>query len=145
LALDDSFHFGDGSAVGRYAIEVEVFNSITEKHLTTLRSCVFYRSSRGSNEDCLTFLRSLKRINSEQWMTFDGNFSAGNRYTVIFLSNGRVSKYIDAGVYVNSTNELNLTSDKLIGAAGRTYDILAHDHDRNVSSTLGRVTIPAAQ
>ena len=143
LLLDDTLHFGEGSAVGRYIIEVKVFQGYTKERVATLHSCVYYRNSTQSNVECSTYLRSIKRVNSEQWLTFEGNFSERSRYSVTFLSNGKVIKHLEAGIYTTVKHELNISSDELTGISSHTYDILVHDHDQNCSSTLARATIPS--
>lgn len=144
LTLDDTFHFGEASPAGRYMIEVGVFRPHTKERLATLRSCVVYQNGERSIDACSLHLRSLKRANSEEWLIFDGNFSADSRYSATLLSGSRVVKYLEGNIGTSGPREIIIASYLLTGAGGKTYDILLHDHSTNHSSTLSRVTIPAA-
>ena len=143
LVLDDTFHFGEGNPTGRYTIEVAVLRPYTKERLATLRANIFFQQVDYACHSCAPFLSSLKRANSANWLTFDGIFAESGRYSVLLLSNGQVVKHIIASIYPNGSRELNVISDLLTGTAGRTFDILIQDHDRNVSSTLARVNIPS--
>ena len=143
LLLDDTFHFGESNPTGRYLIEVSVFRAYGKDRLTTVRASVFFQNVDYSCKSCAPFLGSLKRANTAQWLTFDGIFAESGRYTVLLLDKGQVVKQIITNIYPNGPRELNIISDALDGTAGRTFDILIHDHDRNISSTIARVTIPS--
>ncbi|HEU0176719.1 MAG TPA: hypothetical protein VFV58_20830 [Blastocatellia bacterium] len=144
IALDDSFHFGDASPTGRYIVEVRVFQAYTNRLLATLRSCVIFQSS-SEEQECETFLRALKTVNTEMFFTFDGRFNPSAYYSVIFLNRDKVVSYIEAGAYTNGASALNLSSDKLNGLAGQTLDILILDKYSGVSSALARASIASAK
>lgn len=144
LSVDDTFHFGEASPAGRYTIEVGVFRGYTKERLATLRSCVVYQNGERPTDACPLHLRSLKRANSEEWLIFDGNFSVDGRYSATLLSGTKVIKYLEGNIGTSGSHEITIASHLLTGVAGKTYDILLHDHSSNRSSTLSRVTIPAA-
>lgn len=142
LVLDDTFNFGEGSPAGRYAVEVTVFRGESKERVATLRCCVFYKE-QDQHRACATYLRSLKRVVSDVWFIFDGNFAERSRYSAVFLRGGKVSKYIMVGASPSGPHELNISSEALAGMTGQTYEILVHDHLSNTSSTLARVIIPS--
>src|SRR5262245_37100221 len=144
ITLDDSFYFGDASPTGRYIVEVRVFQAYTNRVLQTLRTCVLYQSSSEAQE-CDTFLRALKTVHHEMFITFDGKFNPRTYYTVTFLNRNRVVSHIEAGAYTDGAKVLHLSSDKLNGLAGQTLDILVLDRLDGVSSTLSRVTIASGR
>ncbi|HXG65825.1 MAG TPA: hypothetical protein VNO70_12025 [Blastocatellia bacterium] len=144
LVLDDTFHFGEGSLTGRYTVEVAVFRAYTRERVAMLRSCVFYQEADRQGRACPTYLRGLKRAESEVWWTFEGSFAEQGRYSAVLFNGGKVVAFIEVGVYASGPQELSISSDALSGTAGRTLDILIHDHKGNTSSTLARVTIPSA-
>ena len=144
IVLDDTLHFGEGSPTGRYMIEVTIINGYTKRRVSTLRACVVYMPEKGQAETCPTYVRGLRRANSERWLTFDGMFSPNSRYSAALMQGGKVIKHIEYGVTTVGYQELNISSEDLVGTSGQTYDILIHDHDRNYSSTLERVTIPSS-
>jgi hypothetical protein len=146
LVLDTAFHFGDASPAGLYTVEVGIFQAYTRQQLATLRTCVFFDSSSSRGDGCSFYLRALRRVNGDGFLTFDGNFRDGSgNYSVLLLRGEKVELHIDAGAYTNGAREFNLVSDSLGRAAGQTYDILVVDKTRLVSTTLARVTIPSAQ
>jgi hypothetical protein len=112
--------------------------------LATLRSCVIFQSS-SEEQECETFLRALKTVNTEMFFTFDGRFNPSAYYSVIFLNRDKVVSYIEAGAYTNGASALNLSSDKLNGLAGQTLDILILDKYSGVSSALARASIASAK
>lgn len=144
ITLDDSFYFGDASPIGRYVVEVRVFQAYTDRLLGTLRSCVIFQSSSEA-EECDTFLRALKIMHHAMFFTFDGRFNPRAYYSVTFLNRNEVISHIDAGAYTDGVRTLGLSSDKLEGLAGQTLDILILDKYSGVSSTLSRVTIASAR
>lgn len=143
--LDDTFHFGEGNPTGLYQIDVAIYGSGGKDRLSTLHSCVFFQERDKWKNDCPLYVRSLKRVNDERWITFDGRFSDRARYSATLISNEKVVQYIEIGAYSRGENELDLSSTALSGTTGKTFDILIHDHLNNYSSTLGRVTIPSAR
>jgi hypothetical protein len=146
LVLDTAFHFGDASPAGLYSIEVGIFQAYTRQRLATLRTCLFFDASSSRGDECSFYLRGLRRVNSDGFLTFDGNFQDGSgNYSVLLLRGEKVEQQIVAGAYTNGAREFNLVSDSLRGIAGQTYDILIVDKTRLVSTTLTRVTIPSAQ
>lgn len=145
VVLGDTFHFGEGNPTGRYLIEVTIFTSDGRERASVLRSCVFFHDRDQYVDSCQTYIRSLKRANDERWLTFDGHFTDRSRYTAALLDGDKVVHYIEIGVYSTGAHELNISSDLLRGTAGKTLDILVHDHLNNYTTTLGRVTIPSAQ
>ncbi|MDQ3685597.1 MAG: hypothetical protein M3430_08340 [Acidobacteriota bacterium] len=145
LVLDDTFNFGEGSPAGRYVVEVGVFRAYSNERVATIRSCVFLQNSDRAGDECPTFLRGVKQNYAEYLVNFDGAFSQRGRYTATLFAGGKLVKHIEAGVFASSAKELTITSDKLGGTPGKTFDILVHDRQQNYSSTLARVTIPSAQ
>ncbi|MBI1766096.1 MAG: hypothetical protein HYR56_32225 [Acidobacteria bacterium] len=141
LVLDDTFHFGEVSPTGRYTVQVSIFQAHTKKLLALLQTCVLHQDEASKPSPCETHLRSLKRANTELFLTFDGAF-AKTDYTVLLLRNGRVVRHLLSSTYTAGPRELNLSSGQLEGTGGSTYDILIHDARRGISSTLARVTLP---
>lgn len=141
LVVDDTFHFGEVSPTGRYTVEVSVFQANTKKLLALLKTCVLHQDEAAKPRTCETHLRSLKRANTETYLTFDGAFAKAD-YTVLLLRGGRVVRHILASTYTAGPRELNLSSSLLEGTGGSTFDILIHDARRGISSTLARVTLP---
>ncbi len=147
LVLDDRFHFGDASPAGWYEIRVCIFQGYSGKLMTVLRTCVYHQNAGAdvsSENYCGLYLRGIKRVNNEVFWTFDGWFNADARYSVLLMRSGRVLKHLIGGVYTSGERELNLNSIELDGAAGQSYDILLHDHQSGLSSTLARSVIPSA-
>ena len=141
LVVDDTFHFGEVSPTGRYTVQVSIFQANTKKLLALLQTCVLHQDEASKPRTCATHLRSLKRANAETYLTFDGAFAKAD-YTVLLLRNGRVVRHILASAYTAGLRELNLASGQLEGTGGATYDMLIHDAQRGISSTLARVTLP---
>lgn len=144
VTLDDTFYFGDASPKGRHTVEVRIFQAYTNSLLATLRSCVTFQSSSGS-EECGTFLRALKTVHHSMFFSFDGRFNPRAYYSVTFLNGNDVVAHIDAGAYTDGAGTLGLSSDKLEGLAGQTLDILILDKSSGVSSTLSRAPIASAR
>ncbi len=144
ITLDDSFHFGDASPTGRYNVEVRVFQAYTNRVLITLRTCLLFQSAP-EGQECDTFLRALKTVHHEMFITFDGRFNQKTYYTVTFLNRNKVISHIEAGAYTDGARTLHLSSDKLNGLAGQQLDILVLDRLNGVSSTLSRVTIASGK
>jgi hypothetical protein len=142
--LDDSFHFGDASPTGRYIVEVRVFQAYTNRVLIALRTCVLFQSTYEA-EECDTFLRALKTVHHEMFITSDGKFNPKTYYSVTFLNRNKVISHIEAGAYTDGARVLHVSSDKLNGLAGQTLDILVLDRNNGVSSTLSRVTIASGK
>jgi hypothetical protein len=142
LVVDDTFHFGEVSPTGRYTVQVSIFQANTKKLLAVLKTCVLHQDEASKPRACETHLRSLKRANTETYLTFDGAFAKAD-YTVLLLRNGRVVRHILASAYIAGPRELNLASGALEGTGGATYDILVHDAQHGISSTLARVTLPS--
>lgn len=144
LVLDDTFHFGEGNPTGQYEIEVAIFRPYTKEKVATLRTCVFFQESPHRQRTCPTYLHSLKRVQTDSWFTFDGQFNEQGRYSLVLLNRNQVVKSINVGVYTTGPNELHISSQFLGEAPGRTLDILLHDHSTNYSTSLARVTVPTA-
>jgi hypothetical protein len=143
LVLDTSFHFGDASPGGLYAVEVGIYQAYTKQRLARLRTCIFYDTGSARSDDCSFYVRGLRRVNGDGFLTFDGSFNDGSgNYSVLLLRDEKVELEVVAGGYTNGAREFNLVSDALRAAVGKTYDILIVDKTRLVSTTLGRVTIP---
>jgi hypothetical protein len=146
LVLDTAFHFGDASPTGLYSVKVDIFQAYTRQRLATLRTCLFFAAPSSGGSECSFYLRGLRRVNGDGFLSFDGNFRDGSgNYSVLLLRGEKVDLHITAGGYTNGDREFNLVSESLSGAAGQTYDILLVDKTRLVSTTLSRVTIPSAQ
>lgn len=145
LVLDDTFNFGEGSPTGRYLIEVTVFRSYGKERAAIIRSCVFYQNPDQAETGCPTYLRAVKQTHTEFLVNFEGTFSDRGRYTATLFSGGKVVSHIETGVYPSRAKELTISSEKLSGTPGKTFDVLVHDRQNNYSSTLARVTIPSLQ
>lgn len=146
--LDDRFHFGDGSPTGWYEVRVFIRQAYTSRLLTTLRTCVFYQNSGGEQQSeayCGLFLRAFKRANNELFWTFSGSFKETGRYSVLLLRGGKVVRQFKGAGYANGPREFNVSANDLAGTSGQTYDILLHDHESGLSSTLAKAAIPEAQ
>src|SRR5262245_56986871 len=104
ITLDDSFHFGDASPTGRHIVEAAVLQANTNTALRTLRTSVIFQSasdqpasgqpaskqSASGEQECDTFLRALKTVHHEMFITFDGKFNPRTYYTVTFLNRNKV-------------------------------------------------------
>jgi hypothetical protein len=139
VVLDDTFHFGEGTPHGVITAIVSIYARGSKTKLSTVKSEAIYEED--SKKTAKLYLHSLKRINAESWLTFDGVFIEGGRYTALILSGNKIITQIEVGVYPSGRNELNISSAQLAGTAGKTVDIMIHDHDHGYSSTLARVAI----
>ena len=134
--LDSTYHFGDTAPEGCITVNVEVFRAYTKESMARLSACVCYEDS--VKPSCSTFMRGLKRINNDTWVTFDGVFSIDARYSVLIMQDSEVVQHLRAGVN-GSGKELNMTAFEFNTLAGKTYDVLVHDHYKSNSSTLVKV------
>jgi len=141
VVLDDTFHFGEGTPEGVITAAVTVYARGSKSKLSVIKSEAIYGEDTGKAAKLQ--LHGLKRANAETWLTFDGVFIEGGRYTALILNGNKIITQIEVGVYPSGHNELNISSTQLSGTAGKTFDILIHDHDHSYSSTLARVAIPS--
>jgi hypothetical protein len=145
ITLDDTFAFSEDSPAGEYAVEVAVFRAYTKERVATLRAHVFFQEAGAPGRHGGMFLRGFKQAFAGNYLAFDGEFPADGRYSVVLLSGAGVVKHLKVGGYASGRREFHVASEHLSGLAGRTVDVLVHDHLSNTSSTLTRVTLPAAQ
>ncbi|NOT63337.1 MAG: hypothetical protein HOP19_24270 [Acidobacteria bacterium] len=145
FVLDDRFHFGDVTPAGGYEIRVCIFNPYTKVLMTVLRTCIKHsnpEAAQVSQAGCDTYLRSFKRYNNSKFLTFDGWFRQSSNYVAVLMQGGRVVTHLRVGAYTSGSDELNLSGQELEGLTGKTFDVLIHDFQRGISSTLSRVTLP---
>lgn len=144
LALDDTFNFSEDSPAGLYTVEVAVFRAYTKERAATLRTdVIFQRDDAERAPDGPLFLRGFKQAFSKNYLAFDGEFPEQGRYSVALLSGASVVKHLKTGGYTSGRREFHITSEQMSDVAGRTLDVLVHDHASGRSSTLARVAIPA--
>lgn len=142
IVLDDSFNFSEDSPSGQYIVEVALFRTYTKEPVATLRSYVFFQEVAEASP---MFLRSFKQAFTNNYLAFDGMFPTQGRYSAVLLSGNTIIKHLKTGAYTSGRREFHILSEQLNNLAGRTFDVLIHDHLSGTSSTLARVTIPATQ
>jgi hypothetical protein len=145
ITLDDTFTFSEDSPAGEYTVEVAVFRAYTRERVATIRAHVFFQEAGAPGEGGRMFLRGFKQAFAGNYVAFDGEFPADGRYSVVLLGSAGVVKHLKAGGYASGRREFHVASEHLSELAGRTVDVLVHDHLSNTSSTLARVTLPSGR
>jgi hypothetical protein len=148
VLVDDTFHFGQSSVGGRYDVEVTIYSGAGGNRLATLVSCVAFEppdalAASGSTDPCTLSLRGIRRVVAPGWITFDGTFPVRGRYSLVVSRDNRILGMADTGVMVTGGHEVDINAPFLQSLAGQTVDILLHNRDLGLSTTLARVTIPS--
>ncbi|MBS1808879.1 MAG: hypothetical protein JST84_12020 [Acidobacteria bacterium] len=141
--LDDTYHFGEGAPRGCLTVNVDVFRAYSKERVSTLSSSVCYEES--DRPTTTPFLRGFKKVYSDTWISFDGLFSPESRYSALLISDGKVVQHLRTGIHTNDRKELNLSSFEFNTNTGKNYEVLVSDHNKSISSTLSKVTIPLSK
>ncbi len=140
--LDSTYYFGDTAPEGCITVKVDIFRAYSKEPVAHLNSRVCYEDSVKPNTS--TFLRGLKRINNDTWIIFDGLFSSSARYSALIMRDSEVVQHLRVGINGNE-KELNMTAFEFNTLAGKTYDVLVHDHYKNISPTLVKVNFATSK
>lgn len=146
--LDDTFCFGQGATPGPYNVEVALRSGAGGAPFATLRTCVLFQdpdapqaASTGSAPGCGFLIRGLKRVDSPEFLVFDGDLPESGFYRGAILRGGAVEAVLDAGITQTGAHELSVVVPALSRSPGGTVDLVVVDQFRQASTTVPRLPL----